>query len=61
MNLDIAVMISYGQRLLQLCSKIQERVASAIETMTGLTAGTINVHVCGISFEKDEKKSKAAQ
>ena len=34
------------------CVKVQERVASSIETMTGLKAKAVNVRVADISVAK---------
>lgn len=54
-SVDIAVLVRYGNPIVAMCSKVQERVYTAIETMTGLTAGSVNVHVSGISFDKEKK------
>lgn len=54
-GVDIAVLVRYGNPIVDICSKVQDRVYNAIETMTGLTPGNVNVHVSGVSFEKDKK------
>lgn len=55
-NLDISVLIQYGFAITAVAQKIQEGVKTAIETMTGLEAGNINVHVSGVAFDKPAKK-----
>ena len=32
--------------------KVQENVVAQIESMTGFSVKAVNVHICGISFEK---------
>lgn len=54
-NVDIAVLVRYGSPIVPLCSKVQEHVFNAIESMAGLTPGAINIHVSGIAFEKEKK------
>ncbi len=52
---DIYVLATYGKSIPMLAQKIQERVASSLQSMTGLQASDINVHVGGIQFEKEKK------
>jgi len=51
-NIDFYIVVDYGARIQDVAWKIQERVKSAVESMTGLTVSSINIHVQGVSFEK---------
>jgi len=52
--IDIYVNVDYGVRIPELSWEIQENVKNNVETMTGLTVEKVNIHVEGISFEKDK-------
>ncbi len=55
-NIDVSMLVQYGYQITSVAQKVQESVRSAIETMTGLEAGVINVHINGVSFDKPAKK-----
>ena len=48
---DIYVNIEYGYKIPEVAGKLQDAIVSAIESMTGLAAESVNVHVGGISFD----------
>lgn len=54
-NIDFYIVVDYGARIQDVAWRIQERVKSAVESMTGLTVSSINIHVQGVSFEKVNK------
>lgn len=55
-TVDIYLMIKYGCVIPSIAAAVQEAVANALESMAGLVVGAVNVHVTGITFEKEEKK-----
>ncbi len=55
-NLDLHIVVEYGARIPDVAWKIQERIKHNVETMTGLHVQEINIHVQGVSFDKDSKK-----
>jgi len=59
-TIDFYILVEYGARIPEVAWRIQERVKSAVESMTGMNVASINIHVQGISFEKakEEKKSE---
>lgn len=59
-DIDFYITVEYGARIPDVSWKIQEKVKSAVESMTGLNVVSINIHVQGISFDKvkDDKKTK---
>lgn len=50
-NVDIAIIMKYGYHIPTTCKKIQERVTTAIQNMTGLTVADVNIRVEGIEFD----------
>lgn len=49
---DALVMVRFGTSITRIAEKIQETVASSIESMTGISA-RVNVHVTGVAFDKN--------
>ena len=43
--------IKYGYAIPEVCSKVQEKVKSAIENMTGLTVSGIDIGIAGVNLE----------
>ena len=48
---DISVEIKYGSAIKKVSEEIHAKVKQAIETMTGLSVGVVNVMVSGIKLE----------
>lgn len=49
-SVDIAINLQYGFNIPATCSKVQEKVKSAIETMTGLEVADVNIRIVGIQM-----------
>ncbi|MGN1160233.1 MAG: Asp23/Gls24 family envelope stress response protein [Lachnospiraceae bacterium] len=49
---DIAVTLEYGYNIPATCQKVQEKVKSAIENMTGLTVTDVNIRIAGVNMQK---------
>ena len=47
----VSVILKYGYSIPEVSEKIQERISSAIETMTGLTVAEVNVKIAGVKIE----------
>jgi len=54
--IDLYIIVEYGCRIPDVSWNIQEKVKSAVETMTGLSVIEINIHVQGVNIEKEHKK-----
>lgn len=50
---DLFTIIEYGKPIQKVASEVQENVRKAIESMTGLHVVRVDVHVQGVSFEKE--------
>lgn len=57
-TVDITIVVEYGSPVPDVARGIQENVKKAIETMTGLTVHSVDVHVSGISFEREQRAAK---
>ncbi|MFO7294508.1 MAG: Asp23/Gls24 family envelope stress response protein [Caldicoprobacter sp.] len=53
--IDLYVIVDYGVRIPEVAWNIQENVKKAVETMTGLSVVEVNVHVQGVSFDREIK------
>ena len=58
MTVDVTIVVEYGSPVPDVARSIQENVKKAIETMSGLTVHSVDVHVSGISFERDQRAAK---
>ncbi len=51
-KVDVALNICFGFAIPEVSAKVQERVKSAVENMTGLEVSNINVRIAGVDMEK---------
>ena len=49
-KVDVAINISYGYAIPEVCTKVQEKVKTAIENMTGIEVAIINVRVASVDM-----------
>ena len=57
-TVDITIVVAYGSPVPDVARGIQENVKKAIETMSGLTVHSVDVHVSGVSFEREQRAAK---
>ena len=55
---DISIVVEYGSPIPDVAKNIQENVKKAIETMSGLDVKSVDVHVTGMSFEKEHQAAE---
>ena len=55
--IDVNIIVEYGIRIPDVAFEIQNRVKKAVETMTGLKVAGVNVHVQGVSTDKEEQEN----
>lgn len=48
----LAIMMEFGYNIPGTCSKVQERVKSAIENMTGLTVTDVDIRIASVDMKK---------
>lgn len=54
-TVDITIVVEYGSPVPDVARNIQENVKKAIETMSGLDVHCVDVHVSGVSFEREQR------
>lgn len=50
-TVEMALNLKYGFNIMAVSGKVQEKVKTAVENMTGLTVADVNVRVAGIEVE----------
>ncbi|MCH1983770.1 Asp23/Gls24 family envelope stress response protein [Ruminococcus sp. OA3] len=53
-GVDLNLNIKYGYGIPEVCRKVQDKVKSAIENMTGLSVSDINIGIAGVNLENIE-------
>ncbi|MGN0162368.1 MAG: Asp23/Gls24 family envelope stress response protein [Candidatus Ornithomonoglobus sp.] len=56
-SIDLYIVVEYGVKIPELAWSVQENVKNSVETMTGLPVSKVNIHIEGISFDKEEETS----
>ena len=57
-SVDLYIIVEYGSPIQKVAAEVQENVRKAIETTTGLRVVCVDVHVQGVSFEKEKKDAQ---
>lgn len=52
-KVDVAINISYGYSIPEVSSKVQDKVKTAIENMTGLKVAVVNVRIASVDMAGD--------
>ena len=60
-QVDISVTVDYGMPIQKVGRNCQENVRKSIESMTGLHVEKVDIHVIGVSFEKENKEMQKSQ
>lgn len=50
--IDVFAVVRFGNPIYELSQKVQENVKNAIESAAGLQVLAVNVHVCGVAFDR---------
>ena len=51
-DVDLALNIDYGYSIMKVSEKVQDRVKSAIENMTGLEVSMVNIRIMNVNMDK---------
>lgn len=60
-NIDVSVTVDYGIPIQKVGRNAQENVRKSIESMTGLHVEKVDMHVVGVSFEKENQELQQSQ
>ncbi|MBR0219101.1 MAG: Asp23/Gls24 family envelope stress response protein [Clostridia bacterium] len=55
---DLYIIVEYGYPIQKVSAEVQENVRRALESLTGLRVVRVDVHVQGVSFEKEKKQTQ---
>ncbi|MBQ8821621.1 MAG: Asp23/Gls24 family envelope stress response protein [Lachnospiraceae bacterium] len=50
-KIDLAVVMEYGYSIPVTCGKIQDKVKTAIENMTGMSCSDVNIRIAGVKLK----------
>lgn len=53
--IDLGVVVKYGAKIQKICKEAQEKVKNSVETMTGLNVVSVNIHVVGVHFDREQE------
>lgn len=53
-TVELSLNLKYGKNIKNTTFKVQEKVKTAIETMTGLTVADVNIRVAGVDMPEEE-------
>ena len=51
---DLALVVEYGYNIPVVSQKVQEKVKSTIENMTGLEVSDVDIRIAGVNMQKDK-------
>ena len=60
-SVDVSVTVDYGMPIQKVGRSAQENVRKSIESMTGLHVDKVDLHVVGVSFEKENQEMQLSQ
>lgn len=52
-EIDLGVIMEYGYNIPATCQKVQERVKTSIENMTGFSVTDVNIRIAGVNMPKN--------
>ncbi|MCR1934189.1 Asp23/Gls24 family envelope stress response protein [Clostridium tepidum] len=55
-SIELYVVVEYGVKIPEVAQKVQEDVKKSVETMTGLTVSSVNIHVQNVLIPKMDKE-----
>ena len=50
-RVDLAIILEYGYNIPETCQKVQNRVKTAIENMTGLSVSDVNIRIASVKVQ----------
>lgn len=53
-TIDLSLMLAYGYNIPTTCGKVQEKVKSTVENMTGLNVTDVNIRIASVDMNKEK-------
>lgn len=57
-DINVSIIVYYGYKITETAEMVQKRTAEAIETMTGLVCGSVNVDVTDVAVKEKYESSE---
>ena len=51
-TVSLALNLKYGYSIMEVCKKVQDKVKTAIENMTGLSVADVNIRIVSVDMEE---------
>ena len=55
-TVDLTLNIEFGMNILETSKKVQDKVKTSIESMTGLEVADVNIHIASVDMENEKGK-----
>lgn len=55
-TVDLNLNIQFGKNIPDICKKVQEKVKTSIESMTGLEVADVNIRIASVDMENEKGK-----
>ena len=55
-TVDLTLNIDFGKNILDISRKVQDKVKTSIENMTGLEVADVNIHIASVDMENEKGK-----
>lgn len=55
-KISMSIIVLKGYNVVSVCEEIQERVKSAVQSMTGVTVSKVNISVIDVNFSDNQDK-----
>ena len=55
-TVDLTLNIDFGKNILDVSRKVQDKVKTSIENMTGLEVADVNIRIAGVDMENEKRK-----
>jgi Uncharacterized protein conserved in bacteria len=59
--IDLSIIVQYGCKIHEVAAKIQERVRTSVEDMTGMQVIAVNINILGVSLGKETGKAEVLE
>ena len=57
--IDLYIIVDYGVRIPDVSWEVRENVKNSVESMTGMTVEKVNIHIEGVSFDREREKAES--
>ncbi|MBO4888755.1 MAG: Asp23/Gls24 family envelope stress response protein [Firmicutes bacterium] len=55
--IDVELNVSYGTKIPELSGRIQQKIRSSVENMTGMEVAEVNINIASMNIEKTTKEA----